>query len=56
MVKELLAARGIAVGHETIRVWAPKFARTFANRIRRRLPRMSDKVSTAVEFRASVAE
>jgi transposase-like protein len=38
MAEELLVARGIAVGPETIRRWAPKFARTFANRIRRRLP------------------
>jgi putative transposase len=32
-VEELSAARGIAVSHETIRQWAPKFGQTFANRI-----------------------
>ena len=35
MVEEMLAARGIEVGHETVRRWAEKFGREFANRIRR---------------------
>jgi hypothetical protein len=35
MVEALLAARGIAVGHEIIRRWTPNFARTFINRMRR---------------------
>jgi putative transposase len=43
MVEELLAARGIIVSHETIRQWALKFGQTFANQIRRRLPRAGDK-------------
>jgi len=43
MVEELLAARGILVSHETIRQWALKFGQTFANQIRRRLPRAGDK-------------
>jgi putative transposase len=43
MVDELLAARGIAVSHETVRQWALKFGQEFANRIRRRLPRAGDK-------------
>jgi putative transposase len=43
MVDELLAARGIAVSHETVRRWALKFGQEFANRIRRRLPRAGDK-------------
>jgi putative transposase len=43
MVEELLAARGIAVSHETVRQWALKFGRGFANEIRRRLPRPGDK-------------
>jgi putative transposase len=43
MVEETLAARGIIVSHETIRQWALKFGRDFANRIRRRLPRAGDK-------------
>src|SRR6201990_1341356 len=43
MVEELLAARGIIVSHETIRQWALKFGQTFANQVRRRLPRAGDK-------------
>src|SRR3982750_4504496 len=43
MVEELLAARGIAVSHETVRQWALKFGQAFANKIRRRLPRPGDK-------------
>jgi hypothetical protein len=43
MVENLLAARGIIVSHETIRQWALKFGQTFANQIRRRLPRRGDK-------------
>src|SRR6516162_4159311 len=43
MVEELLAARGIIVSHETVRQWARKFGQQFANRIRRRLPRVGDK-------------
>lgn len=36
MVEDLLAARGIIVLHQTVRLWAEKFDRTFANEIRRR--------------------
>ena len=43
MVKEMLAARGISVTHETIRRWGLKFGREFANRIRQRAPRRGDK-------------
>jgi putative transposase len=43
MVEEMLAARGIVVSHETVRQWALKFGQAFANRIRRRLPRIGDK-------------
>src|SRR6516165_4545234 len=43
MVEELLAARGIIVSHETVRQWARKFGQQFANRIRRRLPRVGNK-------------
>src|SRR5919112_1012273 len=43
MVEEMLAARGVIVSHETVRQWALKFGREFANRIRRRLPRAGDK-------------
>jgi putative transposase len=43
MVEEMLAARGILVSHETVRQWALKFGRDFANQIRRRLPAPGDK-------------
>src|ERR671938_133048 len=43
MVEEMLAARGIVVSHETVRRWALRFGRDFADRIRRRLPRAGDK-------------
>jgi putative transposase len=43
MVEEMLAARGIAVSHETVRQWARKFGQAFANQIRRRLPSAGDK-------------
>src|SRR3712207_671917 len=43
MVEEMLAARGIAVSHETMRQWARKFGQGFANQIRRRLPSPGDK-------------
>src|SRR3954447_18440501 len=42
-VDEILAARGIVVSHETIRQWGLKFGQAFADRIRRRLPRVGDK-------------
>jgi putative transposase len=38
MVEDLLAARGIVVSHETVRCWAEKFGRIYANKIRRRAP------------------
>ena len=40
MVEERLAARGISVSYETIRQWGLKFSREFANRLRRRAPRV----------------
>lgn len=36
MVEDLLAARGIIVSHQTVRLWVEKFGRHFANEIRRR--------------------
>ena len=36
MVEDLLAARGIIASHQTVRFWAEKFGRHFANEIRRR--------------------
>ena len=43
MVEEMLAARGIAVSHETVRQWARKFGQGFVNQIRRKLPDPGDK-------------
>lgn len=36
MVEDLLAARGVIVSHQTIRLWAEKFGRQFANTLRKR--------------------
>jgi putative transposase len=44
MVEDLLAARRIIVSHQTVRLWAEQFGRTFANEIRRRSSgRLGDK-------------
>ena len=43
MVEDMLAYRGIIVTHKTIRLWARKFGRDYANKIRRRKPRLGDK-------------
>jgi len=43
MVEEMLAAHGIDVSHESVRHWAEKFGREFANRIRRRAPARGGK-------------
>ncbi len=43
MVEEMLVARGVVVRHETVRQWALKFARKFANQIRRRLSNVGEK-------------
>jgi putative transposase len=43
MVEDILAARGIIVSHETVRCWAEKFGRIYANKIRRRAPQFGDK-------------
>jgi putative transposase len=32
MVKDLMAARGIIVSHQAVRLWAEKFGRAFATR------------------------
>jgi hypothetical protein len=37
-IEKLLAERGIDVSNETIRRWVPKFARRFAQRLRRSSP------------------
>ncbi len=44
MVEDMLAARGITVSHQTVRLWAEKFGRTFAKEIRcRSSGRLGDK-------------
>lgn len=44
MVEDMLAARGVIVSHQTVRLWAEKFGRHFANDIRRRSTgRLGDK-------------
>ncbi|NRP75839.1 hypothetical protein ILFOPFJJ_06762 [Ensifer psoraleae] len=36
MVEDMLAARRVIVSHQTVRLWAEKFGRHFANNIRKR--------------------
>ncbi len=36
MAEDMLAARGVIVSHQTVRLWAEKFGRHFANDIRKR--------------------
>ena len=43
MIEDLLAVRGVIVSHETVRRWAEKFGRDFANMIRRRAPQFGNK-------------
>lgn len=44
VVEDRLAARGIIVSDQTVRVWVEKFGRHFANDIRRRsADRLGDK-------------
>jgi putative transposase len=42
-VEELLFARGIIVTYEAIRKWCRKFGQSYANELRHRRPRPSDK-------------
>jgi hypothetical protein len=42
MLEELLAC-SIIFSHETVRQWAREFGQPFANRIRRRIPRIGEK-------------
>src|SRR5213080_3383582 len=42
-VEELLAERGLEVSYETVRRWVLKFGPGFAQRLRRRRPRPSDR-------------
>ena len=42
-VETILAARGVEVSYESIREWGLRFGRRFANTLKRRRPRPSDK-------------
>lgn len=42
-VDELLAARGVAVSHESVRQWRRTFSQAFVHQIRHRLPQASGK-------------
>ncbi len=42
-VEDMLAERGIDASYEIVRLWALKFGRIYADRIRRRRPRPSDR-------------
>lgn len=53
MVEDMLAYRGIVVTHKTVREWAEKFGREYANRIRRRTPRLGDKCWVGRPLKAS---
>ncbi len=43
MVEDMLAVRGVVVSHETVRRWAEKFGRDFANTIQKRAAKFGDK-------------
>jgi putative transposase len=42
-VEEMLAMRGVNLSYETVREWCLKFGQTYANDLRRRSPRPSDR-------------
>jgi putative transposase len=42
-IEELMASRGVFVTYETIRQWTRKFGQTYANTMRRRMPKRGDK-------------
>src|SRR5271169_3746809 len=42
-VELLLSERGVILSYETVRSWCRKFGQTFADRLRRRRPRLGDK-------------
>ena len=41
-VEELFAERGIVVSYEAIRQWTRKFGQAYANKLRRRRPKLGD--------------
>ena len=42
-VQDLMLERGVGVSYETIRAWCDRFGQEYANQLRRRGPRPSDK-------------
>src|SRR6476619_1911434 len=42
-IEEMLAMRGVILTYETVREWCLKFGQTYANDLRRRSPRPSDR-------------
>jgi putative transposase len=42
-VEEMMMARGVLVTYETVHQWCRKFGQIFANGLRRRRPRPSDR-------------
>ncbi len=43
MVEDMQAYRGIIFSYKTVREWAEKFGRAYANSIRRRTPHLGNK-------------
>ena len=42
-VEQLLCARGVVVTYETVRQWCHQFGQSYANELRHRRPKTSDK-------------
>ena len=42
-VDEMMSERGVLLSHEAVRYWCRKFGQAYANQLRRRRPRPSDK-------------
>jgi putative transposase len=42
-VEQLMTARGVTLMDEAVRYWCRKFRQRYANRLRRRRPRLGDK-------------
>lgn len=43
MIEDMLTYRGVLATHKTVREWAEKFGRDYANKIRHRTPRLGEK-------------
>ena len=42
-VEEMMSMRGVTLTYETVRDWCLKFGQTYANSLRRKLPRLGDR-------------